>query len=591
MSEKPQQLGKYEIIEELGRGAFATVYRALDTTLNREVALKVLHPQLLTDPTFVARFKREARALAGLDHAHIVTVYEIGEVEGRLFIAMTLAHGSTLREFIAERGRIPWDEALALVKPMCEALDYAHGQGVIHRDLKPANVLLDEKHGLLLTDFGFARLMGDSSVSLSLSGGILGTPAYIAPEVWELDAAEPPTDVYALGCIFYELLAGEVLFAGKTPMQAVRAHDRGAQFPEIWPEQVPEGIAAVLGKALARDPSARYPNASALWHALNDLETEAQVAREEAERAVVAAQWQAETETAMAVGELSAAKMTVGRWLAIAPDDSTAQAARVEIERQLGKSCQPAHDLSSSKRTIPRWIWVVIGSICLSVVVCLTSRDIWQNWLQIALESASGNVELIVSPQAKTPALSSTPTTAPVLVPTKVLTSTDTPMLTDTLSPTKTPIPIFTHTPTSEPTNTPTPTPEPTDTPMPTRTSPSVAIGGGGTIDLAQIPATFTGAVSESQDASYTIVNNSDTRTIVLTMSSNGTSGQCVVLFRSDSLLVPEDSQQQFLQAASSTVTRNATIPSGTHILKALFLSYSDSVCPSTLSYTLVLSP
>ncbi len=129
MTEETQQLGKYRILDELGRGAFATVYRALDTTLDREVALKILHPQLLTDPTFVERFKREARAMADLTHPHIVTVYEIGEVEGRLFIAMTLAHGSNLKEAIAERGCISWDETLILLKPMCEALDYAHDRG------------------------------------------------------------------------------------------------------------------------------------------------------------------------------------------------------------------------------------------------------------------------------------------------------------------------------------------------------------------------------------------------------------------------------------------------------------------------------
>ena len=129
MTEETQQLGKYRILDELGRGAFATVYRALDTTLDREVALKILHPQLLTDPTFVERFKREARAMADLTHPHIVTVYEIGEAEGRLFIAIELARGPDLGQAIVEQGRIPWDEALALLKPMCEALDYAHDRG------------------------------------------------------------------------------------------------------------------------------------------------------------------------------------------------------------------------------------------------------------------------------------------------------------------------------------------------------------------------------------------------------------------------------------------------------------------------------
>jgi branched-chain amino acid transport system substrate-binding protein len=329
------ELGKYQIFEELGRGAFATVYRALDTTLDREVALKILHPQLLTDPTFVERFKREARAMANLDHQHIATVYEIGEAEERVYIAMQLARGPDLGQAIDEHGRLSWKQALALLRPVCEALDYAHSRDIVHRDLKPSNVLLDKERGPMLTDFGFARLMGDSSVSLSLSGGILGTPAYIAPEVWELDKAEPPADIYALGCILYEMLIGEVLFAGKTPMQALRAHDRGPQFPQERPEDVPEGIEAVLEKALARDPEERFSNGMALWHALNDLEAKAQAAKEAAELEAVAAQWREETEAAMAAGEWSVAKMAAARWLAVAPNDPDAQEAQAEIERQL----------------------------------------------------------------------------------------------------------------------------------------------------------------------------------------------------------------------------------------------------------------
>jgi eukaryotic-like serine/threonine-protein kinase len=268
MTEAPQQFGKYRILGELGRGGFAVVCRAVDTTLDREVALKILYPQLLADPTFVQRFRQEARPLAALRHTQVVTVYEVGDAAGRLFIAMELAHGPSLARRIAERGQVPWKEALALLRPVAEALDYAHGQGVVHRDLKPANILLDKQRGPLLTDFGFARLMGESSVVLSMSGGVAGTPGYIAPEVWDGSAAEAPADIYALGCIAYELLTAEALFRGQTPMQVMRAHDRGPAFPETWPQDVPPGADTVLSKALARDPTARYPSVMALWHAL-----------------------------------------------------------------------------------------------------------------------------------------------------------------------------------------------------------------------------------------------------------------------------------------------------------------------------------
>ena len=298
----PQTLGRYSIRAELGRGGFATAYRAFDSSLEREVALKVLHPQLVTDRTFAQRFRKEARALAGMRHPNIITVYEVGEADGRLYIAMELANGSSLAQTLAHRGRLAWNETLAILQPVCDALDYAHAQGIVHRDLKPANILLDKDRGALLTDFGFARIMGESSASMSLSGGILGTPAYIAPEVWELEAVKPAADIYALGCVVYEMLTGQVLFAGKTPMQIMRAHDQGPQWTPApaWSADAPAGIDTVLRQALARQPEARYPSASAVWQALNDLGAEAQANREKSERAATAVQWRTETEAAVA---------------------------------------------------------------------------------------------------------------------------------------------------------------------------------------------------------------------------------------------------------------------------------------------------
>ena len=276
-----EPLGKYRILSELGKGGFATVYRAVDTTLDREVALKVLDPLLLRDGAWVARFRQEAKAVANLRHPHIINIHEVGEVEGRLYIAMELARGGNLADVIAARQRLPWAEMLDLLQPVCAALDYAHGQGVIHRDLKPANILLDPESGPLLTDFGFARLLRDNTMTLSLSGGILGTPAYIAPEIWDQNQAEQPADIYALGCIVCEMLTGEPLFKGRTPMQTMRTHDQGPQYPETWPDDVPVGIITVLDNALARAPDQRYPDATTLWNALCDLNTQTQAARVE----------------------------------------------------------------------------------------------------------------------------------------------------------------------------------------------------------------------------------------------------------------------------------------------------------------------
>ncbi len=254
-----KQLGEYEIIEELGKGGFATVYRAVDTTLEREVALKVLDPLLMRDPTWVARFQREARAVARLKHPNIVTVYEIGEVEGMLYIAMELVDGPSLKDRITQGGRLSWGETVGIVSQVADALDYAHGEGVLHRDLKPGNILLDPRRGAVLSDFGFAKLVGESSMSVSASGGVVGTPAYIAPETWDGEKAMPQTDLYALGCIVYEMLSGEVLFSGDTPSVVIRKHLLdGPHSSKEWPEGVPEEAVGVLLKALAKEPRARY---------------------------------------------------------------------------------------------------------------------------------------------------------------------------------------------------------------------------------------------------------------------------------------------------------------------------------------------
>jgi serine/threonine protein kinase len=278
-----QKLGKYQIIEEIGHGGFATVYRARDTKLEREVALKVLDPLLMRDASFVARFQHEARSAARLEHPQIVPIYDVGEGEGRLFIAMRLIRGPNLAKYLTERGHLPWEESIRILNEVGDALAYAHGTGVIHRDIKPDNILFDKRSGAMLTDFGFARLVGTSSLTQSISGGIVGTPAYIPPEIWEDAPATPATDVYALGCVVYEMLTGKTLFEGSTPMAIMRAHDRGAHLPDEWPVEIPSDVHKVLLQALAHSPKERFQTIRAFLEALNAIQT-ATVKRKIAER-------------------------------------------------------------------------------------------------------------------------------------------------------------------------------------------------------------------------------------------------------------------------------------------------------------------
>lgn len=266
-----QMLGKYRVVEEVGRGGFGTVYRAHDPDLDREVAIKVLDPLLMREPVWVQRFRREAQVIARLDHPHIVAVYEIGQTEQALYIVERLVTAGSLARRLAAEGALPWPEVVRLVDEMAGALDYAHAQGVIHRDLKAANVLLDPEHGAQLTDFGFARMVAESSLSLSVSGGVVGTPQYMAPEVWEGLPATAQTDVYALGCMVYEMVTGETLFRGDTTPSVMRAHFQPLVLPESWPEGAPPGMTDVLRLAVARMPAARYGRAGELADALRAL--------------------------------------------------------------------------------------------------------------------------------------------------------------------------------------------------------------------------------------------------------------------------------------------------------------------------------
>ncbi len=337
-------LGKYRVLGVLGKGRFATVYRAEDTSIGRLVAVKFFDPLLLQDEAWVARLRDNLHAAARLQHPHLTPIYDIGETETDLYQVTQLARDGSLAEAIAAHTgqRVPWDKALPFLRSVCEALNYAHGQGLVHSDLKPANILIDPPGGPLLMDFGLTRLMAGNSVGLSrLDGGLVGTLAYIAPEVWETAPAEIPADIYALGCITYEMLMGKKLFEDASVMQAMHAHAQGPQFPQTWPSDVPTGIAGVLSKALAFDPTMRYPDAMAFWNALKALETPMSAG---AKLSVMADQLRAKADAALKAGKLQAAKLAINQWLSMEPDNPVAIKALEVIERQIAAAAaaQPA---------------------------------------------------------------------------------------------------------------------------------------------------------------------------------------------------------------------------------------------------------
>ncbi len=255
--------GRYEIQQEIGRGGMARVYRATDRQLNRTVALKVLAPQLTIDPEFVKRFEREASIVARLGHPGIVTVYDRGEHEGLLYISMEYIEGRTLHTILKDQGALGLGYCVALLKPLSEALDYAHQQGAVHRDIKPHNIMVATDGRVLLADFGIAQPAEADQESLTRSGTFMGTPEYISPEQTQSRRVDGKSDIYALGIVAYEIITGRVPFSGSTP-QLLIAHN---QTPPPRLSTVIGGIPpefdVIFSRVLAKDPQARYARASA----------------------------------------------------------------------------------------------------------------------------------------------------------------------------------------------------------------------------------------------------------------------------------------------------------------------------------------
>ncbi|MFN2108516.1 MAG: serine/threonine-protein kinase, partial [Anaerolineae bacterium] len=262
------RIGKYEILEELGRGGFATVYKARDTDLGRTVALKVLHAHWAGEQDFAVRFHNEARAAANLRHPNIVTVYEAGEAAGQLFIAMEYLPGRTLRDLLEVEGALSLEQALPILEQVADALDYAHAQGIVHRDVKPANIMVETTARgprAVLTDFGLVKAL-ESSAALTSQGTLLGSPEYMAPEQADPDrVAEigPATDRYALGIVAYQMLAGRVPFLGNTP-GTLNAHlNLEPPNPRRFVADLPPDVTTALLTMLAKAPADRFPTALA----------------------------------------------------------------------------------------------------------------------------------------------------------------------------------------------------------------------------------------------------------------------------------------------------------------------------------------
>ena len=254
--------GRYQVVARIARGGMATVYEAVDTRLDRTVALKMMSAALAEDPGFVTRFRREARAAAQLSHPHVVGVYDQGEAAGIPYLAMEYVPGRTLRDVLRDYGALTPEQALTVLDPVLEALSAAHDAGFVHRDIKPENILISDDGRVKVTDFGLARAVTNNTTATQ--GMIIGTVAYLSPEHVERGDADARSDVYGAGICLFEMVTGQVPFAADSPITVAYQHvNADVPSPSSLRPTIPPDVDALVATATRRDPDLRYPDCRA----------------------------------------------------------------------------------------------------------------------------------------------------------------------------------------------------------------------------------------------------------------------------------------------------------------------------------------
>ena len=409
--------GRYRLERLIGRGGMAEVWLARDERLDRPVAVKVLDDRLSASGEFGDTLEHEARTIARLQHPNIVAVFDVGEHEGQHFLVMEYVHGSSLRDLLRLHGRLPWSDVVRIGRQAAAALAEAHHQGVVHCDIKPENILVDHHGVVKVTDFGVAEAV-TRTMTADDAREILGTAAYLAPEVLEGSAPTPASDVYGLALTLYEAAAGRLPFQGPTPAAVAvqRLSTPPAPLRTFVPSAPPE-LESVLARALAREPEHRYPTGAELATAL--------------------------------------ARVPVGPASHIAGAPGRPPAApKHRTERLRPRGVSPAR--SSGGATWAALATIVAGLVIIGAAGAFVLRD------------AFGGHSTTPTPLPTLPPATATPpATHPATVETPTSTPTPTEAPTPTFTPTATPTPAPSPTPSPSPTPPPTPTPGPSPTPTP----------------------------------------------------------------------------------------------------------------------------
>ncbi len=331
-----ENVGPYRITEPLGQGGMASVFKAYHPALDRYVAIKVLHPAFLQDPNFLARFEREAKLVAKLDHPNIVPIYDFAEHEGQPYLVMKFIHGETLKARLG-RGEIGPQERLRIIEAVGKGLGYAHKHGILHRDIKPSNILLADDGNIYLADFGLARMAQAGELTLS-SDMLLGTPQYISPEQARGEPKlDEGTDIYSLGVVIYEMFVGRVPFNADTPFSIIHDHIyTPLPLPRDVNPTVPEPVERMLLKSLAKERADRFGSMAELVQGLH---------------------------AALGLGPGSVGTVSV----------------RPDMAPTVAETSKPVPDIPASARPGRRWVWIVgglgVACMCLFVFLVLANRS------------------------------------------------------------------------------------------------------------------------------------------------------------------------------------------------------------------------
>ncbi len=349
-----RQFGPYQIVAPLGEGGMAAVYKAYQPGMERYVALKVLPRSYADDPQFLARFQREARLLAQLQHPHILPVFDFGQADSYTYIVMPFIQSGTLTDQL-KGSPVSLARIRQVITQVGEALAYAHGRGLIHRDIKPSNILIDESGNCLLTDFGLARMVEDA-VNLTSTGTIMGTPAYMSPEQGSGQKIDARSDIYSLGVVLFEMATGRVPYRAETPIAVVFKHVQDPLPParSINPD-LPEAVELVILKALAKNPEDRYQTAGDLVRAIQAAIPESHL---------ITAASAATTVAQKPVGDSKPAEEQAPAATVVQKPDEKPSA-----QPEKGQPMPATMIAEPKKRSgMPAWIWAVIGVVLLVVI-------------------------------------------------------------------------------------------------------------------------------------------------------------------------------------------------------------------------------